>query len=118
MMSATELTRDEIDEIVATATTIAPLKVRKMFGTKCLYDDDVMLGIVHTSGLYLKIDDATRGSYDATHQPIFAPKPGMGWTSFRLVPAGATGSEDALRPWLSDAIAVASLLASKKVRQR
>lgn len=114
-MTATELSRDEIDEIVTTATTIAPLDVRKMFGTTCLYDGDVMLGIVHPSGLYLKIDDTTRGSYDATSQPIFAPKPGRGgYRSFRLVPAEATRDEDNLRPWLTDAIGVAGRLASQR----
>lgn len=118
-MTATELSRDEIDAIVATATAIAPLNVRKLFGTKCLYHGEIMLGIVHTTGLYLKIDDETRGSYDATDQPIFAPKPGRGgYRSFRLVPAGATRSQDGLRPWLSDAIGVASRLAAKKNPQR
>lgn len=112
-MTATELSRDEIDAIVTMATKVAPLDVRKMFGTTCLYDGDVMLGIVHSSGLYLKIDDATRGSYDATNQPIFAPKPGKGWTSFRLVPAGATGEEADLRLWLTDAIGVARRLAKR-----
>jgi hypothetical protein len=115
-MTTTDLSANNIDAIVATATAIAPLDVRKMFGTKCLYDGDVMLGIVHSSGLYLKIDDTTRGSYDATNQPIFAPKPGKGWTSFRLVPTGDTTRVDGLRPWLTDAIGVAGRLARVKDR--
>lgn len=106
----TGLSVDDIDAIVTTARAIADLDVRKMFGTKCLYEGGVMLGIVHSSGLYLKIDDRTRGSYDATDQPNFAPKPGKGWSSFRLVPAGDTASVDGLRPWLTDAIGVAGRL--------
>ena len=106
-------TSDEIKAIVATATAIAPLDVRRMFGTTCLFNADVMVAIVHSSGLYLKVDDTTRGSYDATDQPVFAPKPGTGYRSFRLVPADATRSEDALRPWLTDAIGAAGRLARR-----
>lgn len=116
-MTATDLSNDEIDAIVATATTIAPLDVRKMFGTKCLYESGVILGIVHSSGLYLKIDDQSRPAYDATDQPIFAPKPGKGWSSFRLVPAADTHSAEALRPWLSEAIGVAGRLARQRDRE-
>lgn len=112
-MAATDLTNDQIDAIVATATAIADLDVRKMFGTKCLYDNGIMLGIVHSSGLYLKIDDQTRGSFEATSQPIFAPKPGKGWTSFRLVPTEDATSAEGLRPWLIGAIGVAGRLAPR-----
>lgn len=117
-MAMGDLTSDQIEAIVATAMAIAPLTVRRMFGTTCLYDGEVMLGIIHASGLYLKIDDTTRGSYDATSQPIFAPKPGTGYRSFRLVPTEATSNEDELRPWLTDAIGVAGRLAAKKNPQR
>ncbi len=115
-MAMGDLTSDQIEAMVATATTIAPLTVRKMFGTTCLYDGEVMLGIIHASGLYLKIDDTTRGSYDATDQPVFAPKPGTGYRSFRLVPSEATINDDELRPWLTDAIRVAGRLAEAKAR--
>ena len=113
-----DLTSDEIEAIVATATAIAPLDVRKMFGTTCLYDGEAMLGIIHASGLYLKVDDTTRGAYDATDQPVFAPKPGTGYRSFCLVPAAATSGEAELRPWLTDAIGAANRLARKKDPQR
>ncbi len=112
-MAMSDLTSDEIEAIVTTATAIAPLDVRKMFGTTCLYDGEVMLGIIHASGLYLKIDDTTRGPYDATDQPVFAPKPGTGYRSFRLVPVEATVTKDGLRPWLTDAIGAASRLARR-----
>lgn len=112
-MAMSDLTSDEIEAIVAVATSIAPLDIRRMFGTTCLFDGDVMVATMHPSGLYLKVDDTTRGFYDATDQPVFAPKPGTGYRSFRLVPADATRSEAALRPWLTDAIRAASRLARR-----
>jgi DNA transformation protein len=87
---------------------VRALDARSMFGGVGLYGDGVFFGILAADVLYFKVDEVTRGAYEAKGMGPFKPYAGRAITmSYYAVPADVLEDADMLLRWARDAIAVA-----------
>lgn len=92
---------DQLDELGG----VVP---RSMFGGVGLYRDGLFFGIVAGDVLYLKVDDRTRGIYEAAGMPPFKPYPHRSGTmQYYAVPVGVLESASELSEWARKAVDVA-----------
>lgn len=103
-MAKTAKPAPEPSALMARVLSLGELTPKRMFGCECAYVDGQMIAVLHETGLYFKTDDQTRGRFDDTDQPSFAPSPRNQMRAYRLVPESVTETDEALRPWLEDAI--------------
>lgn len=94
----------EPSPVMARVLALADLTPKRMFGCECAYVDGQMIAVLHETGLYFKTDDLTRGPFDKTDQSSFAPSQKQQMRAYRRVPDAVTETDEALRPWLMDAI--------------
>jgi DNA transformation protein len=83
---------------------------RAMFGGHGVYIDGMIVGIVIDDVLFLKTDDATRGSFTARELPPFCYSKRGGEKStmgYHRAPDEALESPDAMSEWLRPAVGVA-----------
>jgi DNA transformation protein and related proteins len=96
---------------------VAPVTSRPMFGGLGVYSDGLFFALVAGETLCLKVDDSTRGDYEAIGMGPFRPfgedKPMMGYYE---LPPDLLEDADALRPWVHKAIDVARR--SRKTRKK
>jgi len=85
---------------------IVKLRSRAMFGGVGLYADDLFFALIDHDILYFKVDDATRGRYEARGMTAFQPD-GMAAMAYCRVPTGALEDADELRGWAEEAVEVA-----------
>ena len=87
---------------------VAPVTPRPMFGGVGVYSEGLFFALVGGETLYLKVDDSTRGDFEAMgmgpFRPFDADKPMKGYYE---LPADLLEDADALRPWVHKAIDVA-----------
>jgi DNA transformation protein len=96
------------------------LRARAMFGGVGLYADEVFFGILAADTLYLKVDDSTRGQYEAEGMPPFRPyadKPMTTTMSYYQVPPGVLEDRDQLAAWARLSVRVAAGAGSRKTRR-
>jgi DNA transformation protein len=88
---------------------LGEVTMRKMFGGVGLYRDAVFFGIVARDELYLKVDDSTRGAYEAAGALPFRPYPDRpgGTMKYYRVPLQVLESAPELVRWARKAVAVA-----------
>lgn len=93
---------------------LAPVTSRRMFGGVGIYADGLFFALMDDETLYFKVDDATRGDYEARGLTPFRPSgedgPALGYYP---VPGELLEDADALRPWMDAAVDVA-----RRARQR
>ena len=77
-----------------------------MFGGHGLYSTGVMFAIVYDDALYMKVDDESRGDYEAAGSKPFTPREGQTLTSYYEVPPDVVDSPD-LIDWADAAIVAA-----------
>jgi DNA transformation protein len=88
---------------------IADLTSRPMFGGLGLYSGMNFFGLVWNDVLFLKVDDATRPTYEAAGMKPFNPYPGRGGTfQYYQVPLGVVESPDELTRWAEAAARIAA----------
>ena len=81
---------------------------RRMFGGIGLYCDGVFFGLIARDELYLKVDDATRGAFEAEDSRPFKPYADRPVTrQYYAVPLAVLESAPELVRWAERAIAVA-----------
>jgi DNA transformation protein len=87
----------------------AQITARRMFGGHGLYRDGLMFGLVADELLYLKIDAATRDTFEAAGcRPfVYDGKGKPIEMSYWTVPAECLESATAMRPWCTLAYAEA-----------
>lgn len=91
---------------------LAPLgrvRSRRMFGGHGFYVDDIFLALVAGERLYLKVDDATRGQFEAAGcEPFaFTAKGERVVLGYWTVPAEAMESPALMQPWARLALSAA-----------
>lgn len=86
---------------------VEPVTARKMFGAAGVYSRGLFFAIVDDDRVYFKVDDTTRGAYEARGCAPFQPMPDKGSMNYCEVPADVLEDEESLRPWMLQAIDVA-----------
>src|SRR5262245_62621373 len=91
------------------------LRPRSMFGGMGLYADDVFFGIPAADVLYFKVDDSTRGEYEAAGASPFRPYADRAMTMpYYSVPIHILEDEVTLGRWAVRAVAVARATSAAK----
>jgi DNA transformation protein and related proteins len=92
---------------------------RKMFGGVGLYCNGVFFGLIARDELYLKVDDATRGAFEAEGAKPFKPYADRPVTMhYYSVPLSILESAPELVRWAERAIAVATRAGATPPKRR
>jgi DNA transformation protein and related proteins len=83
------------------------IRVRRMFGGVGLYATDLFFAVIDDDVLYLKVDDATRGEYEARGMPPFSPIEGHASMNYSQLPEEILEERDELHRWTSRSLDVA-----------
>ena len=98
---------------------LGAVSAKSMFGGVGLYHDGVFFGLVDDDTLYLKVDDATRGDYEAVGMGPFRPSadegPSMGYYE---VPGDVLEDRGELGRWAAKAVEAARRKAAAKAKRR
>jgi DNA transformation protein len=94
------------------------VRVRRMFGAVGLYAGELFFAVIDDDTLYLKVDDATRGDYEARGMPPFQPFEGAMSMNYSQLPEELLEEPEALRPWVERAVDVARRAKAKPKRKR
>jgi DNA transformation protein and related proteins len=89
---------------------LGPISVRKMFGGAGLYCDGVMFGLVAYGVIHLKVDDASRGRFEAAGSSpfVFTARDGRSSTmSYWTLPEAALDDADAALEWGREGLSAA-----------
>lgn len=89
---------------------------RRMFGGIGLYLNERIFGLVFSDTLYLKVDDSTRGDYEAHGMSRFRPyadKPLLSMTYYE-VPADVLEDADECAAWARKSTAVIASAAPRR----
>src|SRR6266511_2352038 len=82
---------------------------RSMFGGVGIYAAELFFALVDDDTLYFKVDETTRGEFEARGMGPFRPYGEDGEVmQYYQVPADLLEDAEALRPWVDAAIAVAA----------
>jgi DNA transformation protein len=95
------MSRANLDHLHDLFSAFAPIATRAMFGGHGVYRDGVIVGIVIDDVLYLKVDEATRATFEAAGCAPFMYE-AKGKTipmSYWNVPDEALDSPQDFRPW-------------------
>jgi len=105
-MAVTESFRSFILEQLEQTTR--DIRWRAMFGGVGVYAGEDFFALIANDVLYFKVDDETRPKYAALGMKPFRPYGDDGdEMKYYEIPATALEDPDALRPWVTDALAVA-----------
>jgi DNA transformation protein and related proteins len=86
--------------------TAADVRARSMFGGVGVYAGDRFFALMDDDTLYFKVDDATRGRFEARGMgPV---RPGGEVMQYYEVPGDVLEDAELLAPWVEEAIAVAA----------
>ena len=94
------------------------LRARRMFGAHGLYAGDLFFAVIDDGALYLKVDDETRGDYEARGMPAFQPMEGVASMNYSQLPEELLEDPEALRPWVERAVEVARRAKTKRRTRR
>ena len=107
--------RFALEQISRVATDV---RARSMFGGVGIYAGERFFALIDDDTLYLKVDDTTRGAFEARgHGPFRPGGPDGEVMQYYELPVDILEDAEALRPWVADAIAVAER-ARRKPRKR
>jgi DNA transformation protein and related proteins len=86
---------------------VAPVTARSMFGGVGIYSEGVFFALIDDNAVYLKVDDSTRGDFEAVGMGPFRPYGEKG-SAMAYYELRADLLEDAerLRPWVEKAVEV------------
>jgi len=83
------------------------LRARRMFSGIGLYAVDLFFGVVHDDVLYLKVDDSTRGEYEARGMPPFRPFDVHTSMNYSQLPEEILEERETLQEWTRRSLDVA-----------
>jgi DNA transformation protein len=95
-------------------SVVPGIRVRRMFGAVGLYATDLFFAVVDDDVLYLKVDDTTRGEYEARGMPPFRPFELHASMNYSQLPEEILEDREALQLWTDRALDVAR--AAKRTR--
>lgn len=97
---------------------IQSIRARAMFGGVGIYAGEIFFGILARDALYLKVDDTSRGQYEAAGMTAFKPYADTPMTmSYYQVPAQVLEDADELTTWARASIRVATRLTTLEKRR-
>ena len=97
---------------------VESVRARAMFGGVGLYANDVFFGILAADTLYLKVDDSTRGRYEAEGMTAFQPYADRPTTmAYHQVPARVLEDGDELTAWARASVRVAARATPRRARR-
>lgn len=111
---------DFADEALERLSRVAAgIRGRKMFGGVGIYSGDLFFGIVAFDRLWLKVDETTRGDYEARGSGPFRPFPDRPTTmQYFELPTDLLDDSNALHDWVARSIAVAKRAQSHLKKKR
>jgi DNA transformation protein and related proteins len=83
---------------------VPDVRSRRMFGGIGLYAGELFIGVIDDDVLYLKVDDTTRGEYEARGMPAFRPHAGAPSMNYNQLPEEVLEDLETLRLWTLRAI--------------
>ena len=92
---------------------------RRMFGGVGLYCDGLFFGLIDDDTLFFKVDDATRGEYEARGMKPFRPyadKPEVSM-AYYTVPVDVLDDAEELVAWARRSVAIAAAKPARKPRK-
>ncbi len=93
------------------------LRARSMFGGVGIYSGELFFALIDDDTLYFKVDDSSRGDFEARGMSPFRPGgPGGEVMQYYEVPADLLEEADALRAWGERAVMVAARKRRKRPR--
>ena len=97
---------------------LGDVTARSMFGGIGLYHGDLFFGLIARDVLYLRVDDLTRGEYEAAGMTGFQPYPGRAEmsTNYFEVPVAVLEDPVTLTQWARRAVDVAARAPKTKKR--
>ena len=98
---------------------LGPVSARRMFGGYGIYLDRMMFALVADDSLYLKVDDDSRGEFEAAGlEPFRYTKKGKSYQmSYHAAPEDALEDAELLRDWARKAVD-AAMRAARSERPR
>src|SRR5258705_5107483 len=93
-------------------------RARRMFGGIGLYAADLFFGIIDDDIVYLKVDDSTRGEYEARGMPAFRPYEGGTSMNYSQLPEEILEEQETLQLWTSRALEVARAAKRKRAQKK
>ncbi|MGH7627836.1 MAG: TfoX/Sxy family protein [Gemmatimonadales bacterium] len=85
------------------------IRARSMFGGVGIYSGELFFALIEDDTLYFKVDDSTRGDFQARGMAAFRPGGADGEVmQYYEVPADLLEEADVLRAWAERAVAVAA----------
>jgi DNA transformation protein and related proteins len=98
--------------------TAADVRARSMFGGVGIYAGDRFFALMDDDTLYFKVDDATRGRFEARGMGPFRPGGEGGEVmQYYEVPGDVLEDAELLAPWVEEAIAVAERARRRRSRR-
>ena len=95
-------------------TVLPAVRTRRMFGACGLYAGELFFAVIDDDTLYLKVDDETRGEYEARGMPAFQPMEGHASMNYSQLPEELLEEREDLRRWVERAIEVAGRARTKR----
>ena len=86
---------------------VPSIRVRRMFGAVGLYATDLFFAVVDDDVLYLKVDDSTRGEYEARGMPPFRPFELHASMNYSQLPEEILEDRETLQLWTNRSLGVA-----------
>jgi len=84
------------------------IRARPMFGGAGIYSSEIFFALIANDTVYFKVDESTRGDFEARGMGPFRPFGDDGGTmKYYQLPEEILEDPDALRPWAEKAVAVA-----------
>lgn len=97
------------DYVLERLNDVTAVRSRAMFGGFGLYAEDAMFGLISSDDvLYLKADDSNRAAYEDAGMSQFMNMP------YYQLPVEALEDDEALRPWVTQAVDVGVRTKKKK----
>lgn len=98
---------------------IGRVRARSMFGGAGIYVGDVCFALLSDDTLYFRVDDASRGDFEARGMRPFRPREGhAALTSYYQVPEEVLEEPEVLRPWADRALTAARTRKAAQARRR
>jgi DNA transformation protein len=95
------------------------VRARSMFGGVGIYAADLFFALVDDDTVYFKVDETTRGEFEARGMGPFRPTGEDGEVmQYYQVPADLLEDAEALLPWVEAAIEVARRAKRRRSRRR
>lgn len=114
-MAFTPEFRQKAEALLSSAVSI---QSKLMFGGIAIYSGGLLFAIVDDDRLYFKVDDASKGDFEAAGMGPFVPYEGSKPMSYYEAPASAWKGGDELGKWVDLAMGAAERMALKKAKKK